>query len=329
MLYLCPMSKKFVSAICLILAIFYHVKPVLALEIATFTTSTLEVETEVEAVTMPNIRVLIGMKASPVAVEVPEGAIMNIDDQDFNTSTTSVRVVLKNKMLVVTNGGESVAAGAVVRLVPNDLMEVLRMQNFRRVIKGHKHDYNSYRGILEFRISKNSQEIVIINELPFEEYLWGLSESAPNDPNEYVRALVVAARSYAYVRLNNKRLPYDVEATTNDQLYLGYDVEGRMPEVRLAAEVTVGEVVTYQNNSVTTPYFSRTNGHTLNWGEFHKVDRPWLKAVEAIYDKGGKRNGHGFGMSLRDAKLRVVKDNWTYKDVLGYYYSGTEIKSVY
>ena len=119
---------------------------------------------------------------------------------------------------------------------------------------------------------------------------------------------------------------FDVYPTTVDQIYLGYNSELFMPNVAQAALDTAGEMVTYKGDPVPTPYFSHSDGKTRNW---KKPGRPWLKSVKAVYDKGLKMYGHGFGMSNRDAEKHAKKDGWTYDQILKYYYSDTEVEKVY
>ncbi|MCX6779796.1 MAG: hypothetical protein NT034_01295 [Candidatus Magasanikbacteria bacterium] len=180
---------------------------------------------------------------------------------------------------------------------------------------------------MEYRYSTKSGAPYLINELPIEDYMKGISETDNNSAQGYIKAVLVAARSYAYKNISNlpptdKRM-FDVYATTQDQLYLGYTSEQKMPRVVQFVEETAGEMVTYESNVVTTPYFSRTNGFT-------KSDkRHWLQSVECIYDKGKKKAGHGLGMSTHDALVRATKDDWNYIELLQYYYSNTQVEKIY
>jgi stage II sporulation protein D len=183
---------------------------------------------------------------------------------------------------------------------------------------------------LEYRYSPKSKLPYIINELPLDFYVLGVAETYNTAPEEYVKALMVAARSYAYAHISKlppteKRM-FDVYPTTVDQIYLGYNSELFMPRVAKLAIDTNGEMVTYKGNPVSTPYFSHSNGYTKNW---KTKDRPWLKSVKAVYDKGKKMYGHGMGMSNNDAIKRAQKDGWTYDQILRYYYTSTTVEKIY
>ncbi len=221
------------------------------------------------------------------------------------------------------------------RLAPSDPANYFTLLGtFERRLKGRKPNFNSYRGTLEYRYSPRSKAVFVINELPLDEYVAGITESADNVPEEYAKALLIAARSYANAQISaelpTERRMFDVYASTVDQLYLGYNSEISMPRIAAAAALTAGQMVTYQGNPVVTPYFSHSNGKTKNWKNTPGgADRPWLQSVPAVYDKGKKMSGHGIGMSNHDAMQRAKKDNWTYKQILKYYYTDVEVERVY
>ncbi|MEK7131662.1 MAG: SpoIID/LytB domain-containing protein [Patescibacteria group bacterium] len=218
-----------------------------------------------------------------------------------------------------------------LRLIPQDQSNFFTLANYNRPVKGRgKINFNVYRGALEYRYSPKSKQTYIINELFLDSYVAGVAETHDSAPIEYIKALMVAARSYAYSHISKnspteKRM-FDVYPTTVDQIYLGYNSELFMSRVAKAAADTAGEMVTYSGNPVPTPYFSHSNGHTKNW---KTKDRPWLKSVPAIYDKGKKMYGHGMGMSNNDAIKRALKDGWIYSQILQYYYTSTTVEKVY
>lgn len=216
------------------------------------------------------------------------------------------------------------------RLVPTDPSNFFSLTNYNRPVAGrNKINFNAYRGTLEYRYSPKSKLPFVINELPLDWYVKGIAETHDSAHIEYSKALSVAARSYAYAHISKtppteKRM-FDLYATTVDQLYLGYNSESYMPRYVEAASATAGEVVTYNKDPVIVFYFSRSNGKTKNGAK----DRPWLKSVEAKYDKGKKMLGHGIGMSNADAQARASKDGWSYKQILPHYYTGTDIEKIY
>lgn len=243
----------------------------------------------------------------------------------------NVVISYKNGVYSLTSYSLNVTSSNYLRLVPQDSYGFFTLVNYSRPVKGRKKiNFNVYRGTLEYRYSPKSKLPYIINELPLDSYVKGVAEIYDSAPTEYIKALMVAARSYAYSHISKtppteKRM-FDVYPTTVDQIYLGYNSELFMPRVAQAAEDTSGEMVTYKGNPVPTPYFSHSNGQTRNW---KGKDRPWLKSVVAKYDKGKKMYGHGMGMSNNDAIQRARKNGWTYDQILKYYYSSTTVERVY
>lgn len=283
--------------------------------------------------TEPVIRVGISKTAAPLAINVTGAYIVYAGGLARGSLVSGENISLdfaSGTYHVVTPGFEFWEKEPI-RLAPADSAGTFVILNLERRLKKSGRVYNAYRGALEYRFSPRSKLPYLINELPLEQYLAGLAE-APNNSNfEYLQALVIAARSYAYVHLNpappSDRRLFDVFASTNDQLYLGYSFEQASPRLAEAALVTRGQLVTFNGAAVITPYFSHSNGQTKSWPG---ASRPWLRGVPAPYDKKYQRQlGHGYGISLHDAIQRAEKDNWTAEQILQYYYRGTEVEKMY
>ncbi|MFA6042701.1 MAG: SpoIID/LytB domain-containing protein [Patescibacteria group bacterium] len=57
--------------------------------------------------------------------------------------------------------------------------------------------YNKFRNLLEFRSTPATGKVWVINELLMEQYVSGLAETGNTGPTEFMKSLVVAARTYA------------------------------------------------------------------------------------------------------------------------------------
>lgn len=223
----------------------------------------------------------------------------------------------------------TVTSSDYLRLVPEDLENYYSISNLdRHLVSRSQMNFNAFRGGLEYRFAPKSGIPYIIDELLLENYVAGIAETSNGAPQEYIKALQIAARTYAY--MNISKLPpstdrmFDVYASTNDQLYLGYNFESFSPRIAFFTGGTRGMMVTYKDNPITTYYFSRSNGWTKA-----KKGVPWLKSVKAKYDRGYRKLGHGYGMSNHDAVLRALKDKWSYEKILTYYYNGTNVEKMY
>ncbi len=120
-----------------------------------------------------------------------------------------------------------------------------------------------YRGNMEFRSSNDS--LVVVNELPLEEYLYGVvpREMSSNWPLEALKAQAVAARTFIAANYNKRIVEgFNVLDTPTDQAYGGASSEGT--NATNAVQSTAGQVVTYNGLPISAVYHSTSGGHTEN-----------------------------------------------------------------
>lgn len=232
----------------------------------------------------------------------------------------------------VLGGSAPIALNGVVRFVPDAGDGAAT-----KVAAGAGETWSSwadgarFRGTIEIEYYAPADVTWVVNELGIEKYLYGLGEMSNGAPHEYQKALITAARTYAYWHLTNpgKHVTFTVDST-GDQVYRGYDREVQQPNVVRAADETRGQLVNYQGQLVVTPYFANSDGRTRAWTEvWGGAAKPWLVSVVAKYDIGKKLWGHGVGMSARDAAYRADDDGWTWDQLLKYYYTGIDLKELW
>ena len=118
-----------------------------------------------------------------------------------------------------------------------------------------------FRGALKFSLSKS--QLLVTNVLPLEDYLVGslASEMSASWELEALKAQAVASRTYAMYMIAHPKSPaYDLEKSTQDQVYTGVDVESQ--RVRIAVGDTRGEYLGTHGKPVKTFYHSRCGGTT-------------------------------------------------------------------
>lgn len=192
---------------------------------------------------------------------------------------------------------------------------------------------NDFRGQLELRASNDQREVWVINELSIESYLKGIAETSNVSPPEFQRTLLVAARTYAMYHVSrgtkHANRGFLVEGTV-DQVYRGYQMERRAPNISAAVDATRGQIVTYNERLAITPYFSRSDGRTRSWGEVWAggSNYPWLVTVPVPEDQGRTLWGHGVGMSATGA-LSMANNGRTYEQILKHFYTGIELRRAY
>ena len=95
---------------------------------------------------------------------------------------------------------------------------LVRVNNWKRTPTWDKSGLlndNIFRGKLEARIEEG--KLILINELPLEDYLAGLAEVSNGDPTEKVRTIIVAARSYAlYYTGTDRKFPGKLYDASDD-----------------------------------------------------------------------------------------------------------------
>jgi hypothetical protein len=193
-------------------------------------------------------------------------------------------------------------------------------------------NYNQFLGNFEIKYNNHKKRAWLINILPLEDYVKGINETSNPDPMEYLKTMAVAARTYALYHVNtgtkHAREFFNVDAYY-DQVYKGYTVQQRFPRIAEAANATAGIVASYKNELIVAAYFSRGDGTTRSFKEVWKKDVPYLIGVETPYTKGKVMAGHGVGIDATDAFLRAKKDNWTFDQLLKYYYTGINLEKIY
>lgn len=212
-----------------------------------------------------------------------------------------------------------------LRFVPKTANAVLTVTNFdRTVTRGSANADNTFRNVLELRHNDVKSRSWLINEVPMEFYLKGLGETSNASHLEFQKALITAARTYAFYHWT-RNTKHDGEGfhvdAYSDQVYKGYGQELRTPRLSQAVDATRGEIVTYNGETAITAYFSRSAGKTLDWSEVWGGSVPWSKSVPVPCDVGKTLWGHGVGMSASGA-LCMANDGKLWEEILQYFYTG-------
>ncbi len=271
--------------------------------------------------------VKIGSQASDVELRDTEGKLLLTIPKGSN-----VRAAYENDVYVYGSGSSEKTSSLPLRFVPVTANAVLEITNFdRRVTRGTSFANNTFRNVLELRYNSSKDRTWIINELPMEYYLRGLAETSNSSPTEYQKAILTAARTYAYYHYTHvskhAKEGYLVDAY-RDQVYWGYGQEERNPLITSAVEASRGYIVTYQGATAITSYFSRSDGMTRNWSDVWAGNIPYAQAVVVPCDQGKTLWGHGVGMSASGA-ICMANDGKTSEEILTYFYTGVEVERMW
>ena len=147
-------------------------------------------------------------------------------------------------------------------------------------------DGRPYRGVLRLHRQPGGR-LLAVNVLPLEEYVRGVmrAEIAPDWPFEAMKAQAVVARTYGlHAALTSRDAPYDLLATTADQLYAGaWGEDTRSDEAVLG---TRGVVLTYEGMVIPAFYHSASGGMTEDAVEVWEKRYPFIVGVPDPFSGG-------------------------------------------
>lgn len=225
-----------------------------------------------------------------------------------------------------------------IRIVPlnSAIVEIKSYKDLSTTIAGK--NYNRFRGVVEIRKCDGCGELWAINELRIEYYLRGLAETSGTGPEEYIKALGIAARTYALYHkvVTGGRKPaqgFDIGRTADDQVYRGYEYETITSRMSSIFNKTKGIVATdgEGDSLVTTVYFSDSDGRTRSAREVWGTDRfPHLQhSVADPHHASDSCRGHCVGMSAQGAFGFAKADGWSFEKILKYYFKGIRLVKAY
>lgn len=228
-----------------------------------------------------NIRVLIGENQSSVNI-APQYAYRVINESNGaviyqSSAGDSFDVTLSSNLYRVTRNGSVIGS----------YTGPIRFETTAA-------DYNAYLASLisfggkryrgNIRVKASGTSLRTINVIDFEIYLRGIAEMPSSWPIEALKAQAVAARTYAYPKINSPvDGDFDVYGDTRSQNYTGYEKEAEATYGRYWADAvaqTFSKVVTYNGSPVSTFYFSSSGGMTEN------NENVWTSGAPLSYLRG-------------------------------------------
>lgn len=164
----------------------------------------------------------------------------------------------------------------------------------------------SYRG--SFELSAFNGKLAVVNELPFEEYLYSVVavEMYTSWPIEALKAQAVAARTYALQKGFGFQIAHVVD-TTLSQAYNGTGVE--KPSSTEAVEATRGVVALYNGKLIEAVFSSNGGGMTADAKEIWKNEVPYLKSVPSPDDSSETGLYSWYRIVLPSGQLGYVRED--------------------
>ena len=146
---------------------------------------------------------------------------------------------------------------------------------------------NAYRGAIE--CYRHGNGIVLINELPLEEYLYAVvpSEMPASYPLESLKAQAVCARTYAYSYILRAGLPEMGAHVDDTTAYQVYHNSSENAASTTAVKETDGILLTYKGQPAQNYYYSTSCGvgtDTAVWKAGSPEDTPYIRSVRMNQD---------------------------------------------
>lgn len=161
-----------------------------------------------------------------------------------------------------------------------------------------------YRGRIE--VAEDNNGLLIVNELPMEEYLYAVipSEMPTYYGKEALKVQAVCARSYAYKNLIANSLSKYGAHVDDSVSYQVYNNIAENEDSILAVKDTYGKVIEYEGEVINAYYFSTSCGHTA------EASSAWVNDVDIPYLDGKLLlvEGDGEGAEEQSAAVDLYED---------------------
>ena len=233
----------------------------------------------------PLIRVVIksdgfaSLAHSEVTLSAVGGLIFRFGEEFFETED----------ILTLRPDDERFAQGSIV-IVPCKEEERITINSLSR-----GYGTPSYRGKME--LFSTAEGIVIVNELPLEEYLYAVvpSEMPASYAKEALKCQAVCARSYAYCQMLTFAYPQYLAHVYDSVSFQVYGNSREQESTTQAVRETIGEKLWYGGKVVKTYYYSTSCGYSTDveaWGSTVSEQTKYLTGVP-ICNEGGKAYEEG------------------------------------
>lgn len=209
-------------------------------------------------------------------------------------------ILVAGSGVILSSGNETVefTSGEIVVINPDNelfkngsILVQTREESDKICINSLQRGYGtpSYRGTLELFLT--AEGIVIVNELPLEEYLYAVvpSEMPASYELEALKAQAVCARSYAYNQTKIYSYP-EYQAHVDDSTkFQVYGNSQEQDSTITAVNLTQGEKLWYNNQVATAYYYSTSSGKSASiqaWGTSWNENNQYLQSVEICDEEG-------------------------------------------
>lgn len=235
-----------------------------------------------------------------------------------------------------------------IRFIPESDSVILQVLSYNDAYQSSTTTYNDnqFRGVIELKYSPTSKKLWVIEDVPLEGYLRGISEATTRTNTEYLKAFSVITRTYAmnYIVKGGKHIgePFHLKNSRNgngnDQQYKGYTFEMRSPGTAGSYNQTTGQVIEYNNKPIVAAYSSDSGGVTKSGcevlsanyctNEYDYLDGGVKDPATTVHNPSAVAASHGAGMSAAGA-YQMATEGSDWQKIIKYYYPGVSIDKYY
>lgn len=293
----------------------------------------------------PNLRVAI-TSSTGESVKLIANGNYKVEYYDKDTGKL-YKTVEKTKSGVLTTEVPFFDDGRYIRFVPESRDVVMEIQSYSDPSWDGKINDNKFRGVIELRYSAISKKLWVIEDVPLEDYLRGISETAGvRTQPEYLKAFAIITRTYAinYIAKGGKHIgePFHLKNSRNkngnDQQYKGYNFEVRSAITVASYEQTKGKVIEYNNKPIVAAYSSDSGGVTKDacvvlTSNYCTSDYAYLRGgvkdpAATVHKAASIAASHGAGMSAAGAE-QMALEGAGWEQIIKTYYLGVNIDKYY
>ena len=273
---------------------------------------TIEAALAVREEKMETIRVLIKTSGYANSVHQAVELFADCDCRILNVES-ELTTLEKGQRLVITRDSPLFDQTGRITIEPKILTGHLMLSGVERA-QGQA----NYRGRLE--LVRREDGIVVINELPLEEYLYGVvpGEMPASYPLEALKSQAVCARTYAYEKLQRAGLPEYGAHVDDSTAFQVYQNLAEQVQTTQAVKETSGQVLFYGEEPAQTYYYSTSCGYGTDlsvWRGTRAEAYPYLCAqaidernMELTRQLGGQESVAAMAPILQQAQLLEQSD---------------------
>ncbi len=205
-----------------------------------------------------------------------------------------------------------------IQIIDNTTGKLMLLLNSEEKVKVMPKEVNGKVSSLQYKGKKyrggiimqslEESDVTVINELPFDHYLYSVvpSEMPASWHIEALKAQAVAARNFALVTMGRHSAHgFDLCSTEHCQAYNGLAQEN--DSATEAVNATKGKVITYNGALISAFYHSSSGGHTEDSENVWGAKTDYIRGVEDKYSLGSPYDNWTVEMNRAELKEKLAQ----------------------